>query len=53
MIKGITRIVHSGSSGVIIVPAKILSDSQFPFILGESVKIEVVDEKLVLEKIKK
>ncbi len=44
---------HAKGRIVLYIPATVHRDSQFPFKVGEKVKLRITGRKLVVEKIKK
>ncbi len=50
MLKGKTNIGIVGTSTYILVPAKVLNDSAFPFKIGEELDFEIGEDKILIMK---
>lgn len=48
MKSGITKITKTGDSKMVIIPARVFSDSTFPFKVGEKLNCKIEKNKVVL-----
>jgi len=53
VLQGETKIYTSGGRHSIYIPSRLVSDSAFPFVVGEKLTIRIENDRIIVEKVRK